>query len=279
MSILEVIAKSFIESFMPKRLLPFLLLYLLYSFCFLILFMPILSVLPFLATYKYSPQQISLVEINGTALTIVSIIVLLLNLWFTGALTHDVFSGKGFDEGLKYTRKFYWQLLALFVVLALVVAISLFLPFEISLIVVFLIGWFFIFSIPSIIIKKDSFEIGITRSLNTVRKNMKKTFLFGILTYFIASLIFYFSIFFVVLTTFPLAERFLLVMVLSFSGVQDPALEGELIQAVGFIMNSYPSLIAVSVVFSLFASFSYVFLFSAKTNYFLELSKKKLIYL
>jgi len=276
MPILNIIARSFKETFKPKRLLPFFLLYFLFSICFLIFFMPILSISPFLLTLKYTSQQLALVSVNFAALFIIFILIFLLSLWFMGALIFDVWTGKGFELGLNYSKKLYWQILALSIILIIIAGILSFLDIFGIILQVF-VTWFFIFALPSIIVKKDSFELALMRSFSIVRKNLLRTFTFFLFISFISSVLLFSSVFLAIAAASPLISS-LSYMLKVISTSSQYLSQAELVQLVGLLMNSYPIFFVVGIIVSLFFAFSHVFVLTTETYYFIELTKKKLIY-
>lgn len=276
MSLGEVVSKSLKETLSLKRVLPFFLLYSIFSTCSLILFMPILSVSPYLFSLKYSSNHLAVVAINLLAIFIVFLLVVLVDLWFSGALIFDVWKKKGFDKGLEYSKKRYPNLLALGIIFAIFGAILYFLG-EIGSLVQLLITWLFIFALPAIIVKKDSFDLAIARSFHVVKKNFLRTFVFFLLivafTYFFIFASAFLSFFFAA----PIISKFVyLLRVISTTSysISQP----ELIQMVGLLMENYSFFFVIGFIISLFYAFSRVFALTAETYYFLELTKKKLMY-
>lgn len=270
MSISEVISKSIKEMLLPKRFLPFFLLYFLFSLCALIFILPILQILPSLISFEFTKRQMAAAIINLSALFIVFLIVVLVNLWFTGALIHDIHKKKGFDFGLKQAQKQYWQILALSFVLFLLFAFSSLLK-NFAIIARIAIDWIFMFSLPTIMIKKDSFDLALRRSYNFIRKNLLETFVFLLITYFIVFIILFVSALLVAFSLFPLF--------LSIVGSLPLTLEiqtQKIVQMISLILSNYPSFVIASVIISFFLSISQVFIYTSRTYYFLELAKRKI---
>jgi len=270
MSISEIILKSIKEMFWPRRFLPFFFLYFLFSLCVLIFTLPILQLLPSLLLLDFTKTQAAIVLVNVSGLCIVSLIVILTSLWFSGALIHDVYKKKGFDIGLKESQKKYWQLLALGFIIFLFIMLS-YVFQNFSIIVRIIIDWIFIFSLPAIVIKKDSFDLALKRSWNFVKKNILETFVFLIITYFIAFVILFISTLLVVVSLFPLLWD--IVAYLPLETIQTQTI----IQIIYLIINNYPTFVLSSIILSFFLAISQVFILTSRTYYFLELRKKKKI--
>jgi len=270
MNILEILIKSTKKMLWPRRFLPFFLLYVLFSLCALIFLFPIFQILPSLILFGFTKIQLAIVVVNISGLAIVFLIIILTNLWFAGALAHDVHKKKGFDFGLKQVQKRYWQILALGFVLFLFFIISSLLG-DFSIIARIAIDWIFMFSLPAIIIKKDSFDLALRRSYSFVRKNILETFVFHLLTYFITFVILFVSLMLVVLSLFPLFQSIidLLPLTVEMAKIQT-------IQMTYLILSNYPSLLIASIIFSFFLAISQVFIYTSRTYYFLELKKKKI---
>lgn len=271
MVIIEIVIKGLSEAVNPRRFLPFFLLYLLFFTSVLVFASSLLQVLPSLILLQFTEKELAIAMVNIVALLIVFLIVIGINLWFTGALVFDLYKNKGFDLALKYSKKFYLKMIFLSFLLFLFIIFSgLFGDF--SLIIRLLIDWIFMFSLVAIIIKGDGVQQALTRSYNIIRKNILKTFGFLILTYFITFLILFFSIFLVVISMYPLFLN-LAEIAPAFTNLKIVSSQ-QLTRIIALILRSYPSLVIASVIASLFFSFANVFIYSSRTYYFLSLKKK-----
>jgi len=238
--------------------------------------MPILSVSPYLFSLKYSSNHLAVVAINLLGIFIVFLLVVLVDLWFSGALIFEVWKKKGFEKGLKYSKKRYPHLLALGIIFAIFGAVLYFLG-ELGSLIQLLVTWLLIFARPSIIVKKDSFDLAIARSFHIVKRNFLRTFAFFLLIVAFTYAFLFASIFLSFLFASPLISRFVyLLRVISTTSysISQP----ELIQIVGLLMESYPFFFVIGFIVSLFYAFSHVFALTAETYYFLDLTKKKLMY-
>ncbi|MCS7105977.1 MAG: hypothetical protein NZ942_01540, partial [Candidatus Aenigmarchaeota archaeon] len=135
-------------------------------------------------------------------------------------------------------------------------------------------SFFFIFSLPSILIRREDFLSSMKTSFEVVRKNFLNSLFFWLLIHLIYLLLMFASYVLIVISISPLLLRIISTYQF-FSLVQTP--ETILIQIVGTVMHSIESIILSLTIFSFFFSYSYVFLTTAKTYYFLLLTRKKLI--
>lgn len=269
MDVLYIIFKSLKDSINLKRILPFFLLYLIFFNCVLIFSMPILSFLPSLTTLQFSATEIATVMVNLTALLIVFVIVVLLNLWFVGALIYDVFKKRGLEVSLKYSQKFYWQMIILSFIVFLFTGISMiFGPF--GLILRIAIDLFLLFSLPAIIIKKCSADTAMTKSYNLVKNNFIKSLVFWVVVNFIKVAILLIGAILVTILLLPVVVR----VMGSFIGIETITPQ-QMTQAVILILRNYSNLMFVCLIISLFSAFSTVFTYTSRTYYFLSLLKKR----
>jgi len=269
MGIMEVICKSLKEAFELRRFLPFFLLYLIFSLISLLLLLPIISRAPSIFALPSSFEiKIYYLSLGGILLAFVSTI--LINIWFSGALVFEIKTKKSFEKCLKLSKEIYLQLFALSLIICILVMLTFFFR-EFSFILQCLIDWIFIFALPAVVIKKDSFDFALARSFNIVRKKVFSTLSFWALTRFIMFLIFILSLFFSALILFPIfreVKEFTSV----FYGKQLRAQDISLISS--SIIRNYHLLILTAFVYSLFFSIIYVFNLISKTYYFMEISKK-----
>ncbi|MEM7821285.1 MAG: hypothetical protein QXX38_00485 [Candidatus Aenigmatarchaeota archaeon] len=269
MGIVEIITKSLKETIKLKRFLPFFLLYLLFSLCCIIFLLPTLQIMPSVLSFRQPTISAGIVIVNLSATFIIFIIVILTNLWFTGALIFDIQTNTGFDLGLKHSQKLYIRILGISFLVFVLNLLSTVLE-RISFVIRILIDWVFMFSIPAIIIKKDSFENAILRSYKIVRKNIIKTFVFYILVVLISSLILITGIFFSALIIFPLVSK--IIKTISFFEIN----RAQLAQIASLLIDNYISLILASVILSFFFSISHVFNYTSKTKFFLKYLRKRI---
>ena len=271
MGITEIVLKSLEESVQPKRFLPFFLLYFLFSLCILIFSIPALQVLPSIILLEFTMTDLTIVAVNVLALLVVFLIVCLVNLWFTGALIFDVHKNKGFDKSLKHAKSLFSQMALLSLIIFLFAIVSnLFREF--GIIVKIVIDWVFMFSLVSIIVKKDKFDTALTRSYNIVKKDLVKTIAFLVITYFISIAIFLFAVFAIAFAMAPLSLT--LMEIMPISGQLQVIPKQRLVQIIALIFRSYPAFILISIIASLFFSIAYVFIHISRTNYFLQKKKR-----
>jgi len=271
MGIIEVVIKSLGEAINPRRFLPFFVLYLLFFTSVLVFTSSLLQVLPSLILVKFTEKELTVAMFDVFALLTVFLIVVGINLWFTGALVSDLYKDKGFDAGLKYSKKIYLKMIFLsFLFFLFIIVSGLFGDF--GLIIRLLIDWVFMFSLVAIIIKGDGVQQSLIRSYNIIRKNVLKTFGFLILTYFITFVILFFCLFLVVISLYPLFLN-LAEIVPAFTDLQTVSSQ-QLVRIIALVLRSYPSLVIASVIASLFLSFANIFIYSSRTYYFLSFKKK-----
>lgn len=271
MSIWGIYKKSLIDSFKLKRLLPFFFLYLVFSFISSFFFLPIVSLLPNLLTLKFTQENLNLILINSFILITIFLIAFVFNCWFSGALIHDVWREEGFKVGLKFSRKILVQILSLSFVLAF---LNLFLYFfgGFGTIIRFLVSLIFFLSLPSIVIKREDFLEAMKRSYLFVSKNLLNSFLFWLFLYLIYYSILFLSFSLVILSISPLLSQ--IISVYQIFSTYSEFSQAGLIQIIGLITNNPETIAIALIILSFFFSYSYVFLTTAKTNYFLFLGKK-----
>ncbi len=268
MSIAKILKKSLRESIRPKRFLPFFLLYLFFSLGFLFLLMTILQKFPSLVVEGFQANALSLLTVNITAIIVIITLVALLNLWFTGALIYSSIANKGFDAALKYSQKVFWQLLFFHIAFLLLTVIVGIIPILGSLFQIAIDVAFF-FSIPAIVIKKDAFQVSMTRSYAIAKNNLSRTFFFWLSVKIIGVLIFIISLFLIMIPLTPLLTE------LSNTFILQRTLSTEqVLQLASSILNNYTSLLAACILASFFIAVIHVFNYLSRTYYFQELKKK-----
>lgn len=253
----------------PRRFLPFFLIYLFFSIAG---FIVLASMLNLLLCPTFLAGQAAALLAGMVLIFIILIAAILVNVWFAGALVHDIRFKRGFERGLKQSKKIYWQLLLLCFVIGLLLGLSmLFRGF--GLIVQALVDWIFIFAFPAIVIRKDRFDAALTRSYRIVRKNLVQTLIFWLLTRFVIVVISLVSIVFIALIVSPIFFDIMLSM--------QSLPKGELSyvqlikQLVGKAMQNYLIVIAALAVASFFLAITCCFNYLSKTYYFLEISKRR----
>jgi len=271
MDVFEIMSKSLLETIKFGRFLPFFFLYFLLSISILSFLIPMLYILPSMVSPPVTGRQLAILMVNLSGSFIVFLIVILLNLWFTGALVYSLYKKKKFDFSLKYSQKFFWQMLALTFVIFLFTCLSSLLK-NIGIFVTILIYWVFMFSLPSIIIKKDKFDTALVRSYDIVKKNTIRTFVFWLFVNFISFIILFVCLFLVALSTAPL-----LLDIAEITPEYQPSLSMRAFQLVSVIFENYPVLLVSATIVSFFLALSYVFIYTSRTYYFFEISKKRKI--
>ncbi len=268
--ITEILWKSLKEAFNPKRFSYFFLLYLIFSACALIFSRPVLAALPALLSLQFTDSQIAVVMLNMVAMFIVFVLVVVLNVWFTGALVYGFTKKVGFDQALRYSQSLYWRMSILGFILVLIYAVSsIFKSFAFW--VRLLANWIFMFSLPALIIKKDSFEQALARSFEMVKKKPIQTGVLWILLNLIRFSILFICLILVAVASFPLLSDLSDLMAMR---VQTSTLENQqLAQVVNTLLNSYPLLFLIAVIISFFFSVSYVFDYACQTFYFLKMKR------
>jgi hypothetical protein len=202
---------------------------------------------------------------NLSAILVFFIITFLANIWFNGALIFNVFLKKGFDEGLRRSRKFYIKLLGLSLLLLLLHGLALFFG-SIGFIIQIIINWVFLFSFPAIIIKKDNVETSLIRSYDIVRKNIIGTFIFWLIMVVTILLVLFLSLFFF---------SSILVFFLDISTIlQLTATQIDIPEIIVLVLNNYHIFIIFFAMVSFSLSVCNVFSYLSRTYYFLKISRK-----
>lgn len=269
--ILNIILKSLNEAVKPQRFLPFFLLYFIFSLSTLIFAMPVLFMLPSFLSLQFSKIQLAVTMINIVGFFIVFLIVILLNLWFTGALVFDLFKNKGFDKALKYSQKLYWQILILSLFIFIISSFASFVR-GFGIILGILIDWVFTFSLPILIIKKTNFKIALSKSYKIVRKRPIQTFVFWLAMNIVNLLIIFVTILFVTFFASPLILDImeLLPLMKIFTTITNQ----KAIEIINLVLISYPTLMVLALILSFFIALSHVFRYNARTYYFLKLKRR-----
>ncbi|MFH7860712.1 MAG: hypothetical protein QW602_01800 [Candidatus Aenigmatarchaeota archaeon] len=274
MKTLEIYKKSLADSLKFKRVFPFFTLYFISSFISLFFLLPLISILPNFLILKLTQENLNLILINSSILVAISFIVFVFNCWLSGALVYDVWRKEGLNAGLKFSKKLLPQILGLFFFLTF---INLFLYFfgSFGLLLRFLVSFVFLLSLPSIVINREDFLEAMKRSYSLVIKNLLTSFLFWLFLYLIYFSILFSSFFLVILSLSPLFSQ--IVFVYQIFSTYGELSQAGLIQIIGLITNNPERITVALAVLSFFLSYSYVFLTTAKTYYFLFLTRKKLI--
>ncbi|MFH8086668.1 MAG: hypothetical protein QW609_02505 [Candidatus Aenigmatarchaeota archaeon] len=274
MRMLEIYKKSLVNSFKFKRIFPFFALYSVSSFISLLFLFPLISILPNLLTLKLTQENINLIILNFSILMIIFLIAFVFNCWFSGALIYDIWREEGFKAGLKFSKKLLTQILSLSFVLSF---INLFLYFleNFGLILRFLVSFVFIFSFQSVIIERKDFLEAMRRSVLLVREKLLNSFFFWVSLHLIYYSILFLSFFLVILFLSPILLQ--IVFIHQIFSIYGEFSQAGLIQVVGLITNNFETMAIALVILSFFFSYSYAFLITAKTYYFLSLTRKKLI--
>lgn len=267
MSILSVMFRSLKEMFWPRRFLPFFLLY----FSILIAAFPIVaSILSSLAFPTLAGTQFLLA---GLVLLIVEFVILaLMQIWFTSALVYDIKTKRGFSRGLRETKKLYLHMLLFFLVLGLMTGVVSYAG-SLSVILNFIVLWFFAFTVPILIIERKSFDRAMSRSFELVRRKMLDTFVFWLVLNFTRIVILFFSIIFGTLILAPL-----IVGVISVQDLESLQYSTDYFTTVVSIFlsifSNYPLAVSTIAVASLFVSIIHVFKYLGITYYFVEISRR-----
>ncbi|MGC8811972.1 MAG: hypothetical protein ACP5O8_00070 [Candidatus Aenigmatarchaeota archaeon] len=273
MGIAEIYKKSLKDSLKFKRLFPFFALFSISSSISLFFLLPIVSVLPNLLTLKITQENVNTILLNFFSLFILFLITFILSCWFSGALIYDVWREEGFSAGLNYSRKLLAQVLSLAFILAFLNILLSSLSYA-GVLLRLLTSFIFLFSPSLIIIKREDFLSSMKKSCEIVRKNLLSSFVFWFFLFLIYFLLLLISYFLTLLSISPVLLKIFSVYQL-FSAYE--LSEEALVQMVGIITNSLENLVASLLIFSFFFSYSYVFLTTAETHYFLFLTRKKLI--
>jgi hypothetical protein len=134
-----------------------------------------------------------------------------------------------------------------------------------------IIDFVFMLSLPIIIIKRSNFKVALTKSYNIVRNKLFETILFWITMHIVNLVIIIVGIFFI---TVPSAQLLINIMTLLPMVTQLTTVTAvEISQIVNLIVASYPALILIAAIGSLFMSLSHVFRYASRTFYFLKTKK------
>lgn len=285
MSIITVTIKALKETFVPKRIIPFFLLNFTFALAAFIFLMPLTNLLFQLTLHaseiqtilsKISTAGIILLALNSFALIFVALVVAGVYVWFVGALIYDVITNKGFSRGLKYSKKFYLRMLGIYIIVFAISSLSFLLatiPFGslLQLVIGWLVSWIFLFPIPSIIIKKDSMEFAIMRSMSLISSFKLETLLFLFFTYFVRIALFFAPVAIVVLL-FP--APFVDVL----ANIPDVANQSAYnpLPIIYSLLTNYTAYLIFSATLAFSFTISTIFIYAVKTHYFVELMKRKL---
>lgn len=268
MSVLSVLTRSMREMFWPRRFLPFFLLYMLFTLSAYLALTPILALatgvnIAWMATMAVWGIVVLIVIFIGCALT---------HLWFTGALIWDAKCNCGFSKALKHSRGVYLQMfLVLFVMLCLVGLTMFFQDF--SLILQFLIGWVFLFSLPAVVINGYKFEIGLKRSYEIVRSKAIQTLVFFVLRNIVLFAIMIAGLIVVTLSLAPVILGSIPVNQLQYLSSSSDLAESMALQFMANILNNYPYVLISSIFVAFFGAIFQVFDSLSRTYYYLEVGK------
>ena len=268
--ILSIVLKSLKESIKPRRFLPFFLLYFIFCLSVLIFALPILSVIPSMLSLQFTNAQIAIAMVNILGLMIVFAMVVLLNLWFSGALVYSLYKNKKFNASLQYSQKLFWQMFALSLTLLIFTGFT-YLVKVFGTFLQAIVDIVFMFSLPILIIKRSNFKVALVKSYNIVRKNLLRTFLFWVIMHIVNLAIIILGIFFITLSSVTLLMNIMTLLPMMTELTTVTAV--EVTQIVNLIVASYPTLILIAAIGSFFMSLSHVFRYASRTFYFLKAKK------
>jgi len=269
MVVLRIVYRSLIKALNPENFLPFFLLYLMTGICVMIFILPIIDIIPNIMSAEFQTDTLIWNYFNIISLITVLFFVFLIYVWFKGAMICKTrFNKKSFIECVTYVRKVYLGLIAYVGVVFIINSVVSFIPNWASAIL-WIITWFIMFSEISIVIRKDTVEVAILRSISIVRNNKLQTLILHTLIGFMELFIILVGLF---IATIPLAPglkdaRDYLVM------VEVKPTEELLFDIVKNLVNIFKFhyfefLIFLSIA-SLFTSIASTFNMIARTNYFL----------
>jgi len=269
MNILRILARSFSEAFQFTRILPFFLLYLIPLLAGSVFIIPILKLSPSIFTLEISETVLGEVAIYLIPIIIASIIVFFANLWFVGALVHNIQTGENFSPSLKYSSSIYWHLLA-FSLLAIFFSLLIYFV-QLGIIFKIIFDILLFVSIPAIVKEKNLLK-GIKSNFSLVKKRPLQTTLMWILVGVLNIILLFTLLFSITFIFSPLLTKIF---------VANPVLNTaetfsteQYVQLVGFILNNYHYVFLTCVITAFFFSVITVFSYTSNTYFFLSISKK-----
>ena len=270
MTIPNILGRSLRQGFLTKKFLPLFVLYFVFLTILLTFIRPVLKILPEILSSEFTSFSLATVGITFTTLFILFLIVLFINIWFVGALSFQAYSNKKFRFCLKRSRQFYWRLACLSF-LSILIGI---LTYEFSFIgnilrIIFDLILFF--ALPIIVIKNYSFISSIRESFQLFSKNIFRTVIFWVPLLLIMILIFFTLSFIIAAISTPILMKSLS----SISSIDAVSDKQVWTQIIGVVLENYPLLYFISIIVSYFTSAAYTSYIFARTNFYLEISKRK----
>jgi hypothetical protein len=265
MSILRVVLRSLQEMFLPKRFLPFLVLFFTLGIAAYLLILPII-------TLVFNPELIvaaaTFLLVDMGVLFFVFLFGLLVNLWFTAALIESVKSKKDFASSLTKVKKSYLQLIALSIVFVLLCLASNVLG-DYNNLARLILDCVLLFSMPAVVLGAVSFEKGIRKSFDIFRKKFLETVAFWFINRFMLFIIFFIGIIMLSLSMAPLIAS-----TMTLEEIQGMSTSTTtMLQVVKMVTGSIPLMLLMILISSFFVSIMIVFDYTSRTYYFLELTK------
>jgi len=270
MSIPHIIIRSLKEGFLSKKLLPLFVLYFVFLTALLTFMQPVLKILPDLLSLQFTKFSFGIIGVTFTTILILFLILMLVNLWFVGALTYQAYSKKSFRFSLKKSQPAYWRLLAL----SFITIFIGFIAYQLSVIgniIRIILDLLLFFALPAIVIKNYQLIPAIKKSISLFSKNILKTVIFWLSLFVILILIFMALAFSIAASITPVLFKSLS-SISSFDSFSSD--KQAWIQVVGVILDNYPYLYLLSIFISYFAAGAYTFYIFARTYFYLELLKK-----
>jgi hypothetical protein len=270
MGLLEIIVQSLGKSIKPKRFLPFFAAYLVFSFAILGMLWGVLNIMPNIIIGDFTSGQMNIFLIMLTGIAVLLFAAAGVNIWLSGALVFSLFKKKHFSDSIAISKRFFWRFVILGLLIALIYILSTVLG-DFSILVSVLIGWIFMFSMVSIIVKDDGVSRSLRRSYEMVKTKAVNTFVF----FLVAT-----SVYFLILFAGIIASDFTMYNLIMDLNQAFPNLgkadltPADSVSMIGIITANYPYLFITSVVGSLFASIATVFMNASRTFYFLSFKKR-----
>ncbi len=182
----------------PERWLPFFALYLGTFGMFVGIVFLNLEYINLLFKFIFQSENISLIFLLPKLVLIffevliVWIIFIFIDLWIKGSVIHQSYKGKEFKKSWKVSRKKYWSLFGVMVLIGVINFIAGLIPY-LNLALSLIISWVFFFPYQEVIIKSSNFYDALRNSLEMFKKKPLEIFIIWFLisiTFFIISFIF-----------------------------------------------------------------------------------------
>jgi len=269
MLLLKIVKNSFIESLRFDRFFYFFFLNMFFGMSALLLLMPVINQLPEMLLWdQVTPWAFVVVVI----LTFLGIAVQFFHIWFEGALVHLIARKKNnFGASLNYTKRVFWQLVAFAIIFFVIRMVINSVPY-VQTIGMFVAAWVLMFTVPFIVLKRDSADIAAMKSFDFVRDHWFDTLMLALAISIVTLVVFTFFILFSV-STFLSPLLVDMSSYISTSVSATPTTQ-EMISLINVFRSHQFGLLGLILVFSLYMAITKVFGLTVRTVYLMRKKRK-----